>query len=307
VPEELELRPLGPGDRDQVIGVATRSLGWSGDERDRAFFSWKHDENPYGPSPAWGAFDGDELAGFRVFLRWQFAQRAAVIEMARAVDTATDPTYQGRGIFSRLTLHAVDQMTAAGIDAIYNTPNDQSRPGYLKMGWHELGRPMLLVMPETPATALRMLRAREPAAKWSEPVTVGEPAAGIGEVGARDAGGAMRRHPVAGFARWRYGFEPLHYRAVEIRGGTVVFRVRMRGSLREVAIVEWRSDRRDPRAIHRLVREVGDYAIGVGLPTVSGLLPLPRQGPIVTWRPLARPAVPSLGDLGFDLGDLELF
>jgi hypothetical protein len=112
---------------------------------------------------------------------------------------------------------------------------------------------------------------------------------------------------VAGFARWRYGFEPLHYRAVEIRGGLMVFRVRMRGSLREVAIVEWRSDRRDPRAVHRLVREVGDYAIGVGLPAVSGLLPLPRQGPIVTWRPLARPAVPSLGDLGFDLGDLELF
>jgi GNAT superfamily N-acetyltransferase len=309
------------------VELAVRSLGWAGDERDLAFFGWKHDDNPFGPSPIWGALDGDRLAGFRTFLRWRFEEgrtpieptpieptpieptpiEPTPIEMVRAVDTATHPDHQGRGVFTRLTLHAVEEMTADGIGAVYNTPNDQSRPGYLKMGWHVLGRPRILVMPETPATVVRMLRAREAAAKWSEPVAVGEPAAGVGDAPERPSTGSIRRRAVEGYTRWRYGFEPLHYRSVEVRGGLMVFRVRRRGPLREVAIVEWRSDRRDPRAVHRLVREVGDYAVGVGLPGVSGLLPLPRQGPIVTWRPLARAGVPALTDLALDLGDLELF
>jgi hypothetical protein len=37
-----------------------------------------------------------------------------------------------------------------------------------------------------------------------------------------------------------------------------------------------------------------------------GVVPLPRQGPIVTWRPLARAKVPRLDDLDVGLGDLEL-
>jgi hypothetical protein len=256
----------------------------------------------------WGAFADGRLAGFRTFLRWRFEEDGTPLEMVRAVDTATHPDHQGQGIFSRLTRHAVEEMTAAGRAAVYNTPNDQSRPGYLKMGWHVLGRPQILVMPDTPLTVVRMLRAREAAAKWSEPVTVGEPAALVGDTDVRPSSpGSIRRRSPEGYARWRYGFEPLQYRSVEVRGGRMVFRVRRRGPLREVAIVEWRSSRPDPRAVRRLVREVGDYAVGVGLPRRSGLLPLPRQGPVVTWRPLARPGVPRLADLAFDLGDLELF
>ncbi len=35
---------------------------------------------------------------------------------------------------------AVDELTTDGVDAIVNTPNDKSRPGYLEMGWPEVGR-----------------------------------------------------------------------------------------------------------------------------------------------------------------------
>ena len=76
---------------------------------------------------------------------------------------------------------------------------------------------------------------------------------------------------------------------------------------REVAVVEWLAPRPDRRALARLVRAAGDYAVGIGLGLGHGLLPLPRQGPIVTWRTLARPSVPTLGDLSFSLGDVELF
>jgi hypothetical protein len=108
--------------------------------------------------------------------------------------------------------------------------------------------------------------------------------------------------------RWRYAFEPLHYRAVEVRGGWCIFRVRRRGPSTEIAICEWLSTEPDRRALGRLVRALGDYAVGMGLTARGhGTIPLPGRGPRLVWRPLARPAVPQLSDLSLHLGDLELF
>src|SRR5678816_264411 len=139
----LLLRRALPGDRPEIVGLAARALGWAGDDRDAAFFSWKHDDNPHGPSPAWVAETDGRLVAFRTFLRWRLTRGHDTIDVVRAVDTATDPEFQGRGLFTRLTLAAVEELTADGVAAVYNTPNTQSRPGYLKMGWQELGRPTL--------------------------------------------------------------------------------------------------------------------------------------------------------------------
>jgi hypothetical protein len=311
--DDLTIRPSVPDDLDQVLAVAARSLGWAADERDRAFFRWKHEENPVGSSPGWVAVHDGQVIAFRTFLRWALEGGGERLQMARAVDTATDPDHQGRGLFRRLTLESVDDLTAAGVDAVFNTPNEQSRPGYLKMGWHELGRPTIGVRPASLGRVPLLRQARTAAEKWSEPCSIGEPAAtalaatGVAELAAmhRPEGWATPR--TAGYLAWRYRFEPLHYRVVEAGGGLVVFRVRRRGPAREVAIVEWLAPRSDRRALGRLVAAAGDYAVGIGLGPGHGLLPLPRQGPIVTWRPLARPAVPALADLSFSLGDLELF
>ena len=304
----LRVERLDPAEHlDAVITLATRSLGWAGDERDRAFFRWKHLENPFGTSPAWGAWDGDRLVAFRTLLRWELCVDDRALRLVRAVDTATDPEYQGRGLFRRLTTQAVDELTADGIDAVFNTPNDQSRPGYLKMGWVELGRPTLLVQPSSPVALARMVRARVPAEKWSEPCTYGEPASAvIGELHPAEID-RWATPRTAEHLAWRYGFEPLQYRAMEVRGGHAVFRVRQRGALREVAIVDWLSDQPDPPAVFRAVRSCGDYAVAIGLGPRHGFVPMPRQGPIVTWRTLANPVVPAFTDLGFVLGDIELF
>ena len=97
----------------------------------------------------------------------------------RAVDTATHPEYQGRGIFTRLTHAALDELEREGVAFVFNTPNDQSRPGYLKMGWDVVGRLPVLVRPRSVRRALRMLRARTPAGRWSEPTAAGDPAADV--------------------------------------------------------------------------------------------------------------------------------
>jgi len=311
--DELTIRPSVPDDRAQVLTVAARSLGWAADERDREFFRWKHEDNPAGPSPAWVAVHDGQVVAFRTFLRWAFEARGEVLTMARAVDTATDPDHQGKGLFRTLTLRAVDDLTEAGVDAIFNTPNDQSRPGYLKMGWHELGRPTIGMRPSSLWRLPILRQARTSSEKWSEACTIGEPAAhaladpAVAALAAARPTAGWSTPRTADYLAWRYRFEPLHYRAVEAGGGLVIFRVRRRGPAREVAIAEWLAPRPDRAALRQLVREAGDYAVGVGLGVGHGLLPLPSKGPIVTWRPLARSAVPALGDLAFSLGDLELF
>ena len=308
--DEVQIRPATADDRTAVLGLAGRALGWAGDERDRAYFAWKHDENPFGASPAWVAVIDGEVVAFRTFLRWSLDGPGGAWPVVRAVDTATDPAHQGRGLFRRLTLGAVADLTDAGVDAVFNTPNEQSRPGYLKMGWHQLGRPTLGVLPASVRRAAVLRLARTAAEKWSEPCPIGEPAASaLADLAASwsaDRRRDRRATPrTADYLAWRYGFEPLHYRVVEVKGGLVVFRVRRRGGAREVAVVEWLADP-DPGALRRLVREAGDYAVGIDLGPRHGLIPLPKQGPIVTWRPLARAQVPTLRSLAFGLGDLEL-
>jgi hypothetical protein len=62
--------------------------------------------------------------------------------------------------------------------------------------------------------------------------------------------------------------------------------------------------------VRRVVRAVdADYVIGIDARAIApgGLVRLPRQGPILTWRGLTRSAPPPRHDWDIGLGDVELF
>lgn len=323
----LEVRVAEPADRPAVLELLSASLGWLPDEHFDRFFDWKHKQSPFGESPEWVALDGARVVGFRTFLRWEFERSdGAVLRGVRAVDTATHPSHQGRGIFRRLTLAALDDVTAEGVDFVFNTPNAQSRPGYLKMGWSQVGRLPTSVRLASVASPLRMARARVPAQRWSTPSNAGRPAlevladpalSELLDAVAPDARLHTRR--TLPYLQWRYGFEPLAYRVVtisdDVRSGLAVFRLRRRGSALECAVCDVLVPAGDAVAYRALVRAVGrasgaDYMIRIGGPLMdrSGFVRLPRQGPILTWRGLAagRPGA-ALEDWRLSLGDVELF
>jgi GNAT superfamily N-acetyltransferase len=319
---ELVVRSASASDRRDILDLLARTLGWNMDERDRDFFAWKHERNVFGSSPAWVARDGDRLAGFRTFLRWEFEQDGATVRAVRAVDTATDRAYERRGVFRRLTLDALDKLRADGTAFVFNTPNERSRSGYVRMGWQTAGRIPLAARPTGFGGAVHMAGARVPADLWSAPDPGGEPVPAVLE----DEGAIAelldslpRRHAMATrrsvhYLRWRYGFPPLDYRAALMPGGVAsgvaLFRVRRRGAAREAALCEVLAPGGDTAGGRSLVREVArvaraDYVLRVATAR-DGCVPLPRQGPILTTRSVERDAPDYPKDWALALGDVEL-
>jgi GNAT superfamily N-acetyltransferase len=321
---ELESRPATDADLPAILVLLEQSMGRADDRRFEALFRWKHLENAFGRSPMWVSCAGGDIVGLRTFLRWEFERDGEVFRAVRAVDTATHPDYQGRGIFKRLTLDAVAAVTAEGVHFVFNTPNSQSLPGYLKMGWQEVGRAAACVRPLTPTGAVRLVRNRVPAAHWSEPATFGSAVADViadgafpGLVGARaTAADRLRTRIDVPFLAWRYATPLLQYRAVVapggIENGVAFVRVRRRGAAREVVLALTLVPEGSPNAaksllrkVRRVVRRDADYLLGIG--TVPGCVRVASFGPVVTTRDAADRAPRDVAAFDLSLGDVELF
>lgn len=139
---DLLIRQANPDDIPAIVELFSLCLHHEGGTPTAQFWQWKHLQNPFGPSPVLLAFHQRQLVGLRAFLRWQWVWGDTILPAFRAVDTATHPDFQGRGIFRKLTLQLWNQVQIYEPGSfVFNTPNDQSRPGYLKMGWQILGKP----------------------------------------------------------------------------------------------------------------------------------------------------------------------
>jgi hypothetical protein len=101
------------------------------------YLVWKHVQNPAGKSFVLVAEEDSRLVGLRIFMLWDFHINGRAYKALRPVDTAVHKDYQGKGLFKKLTLQGLDMMKG-NFDFIFNTPNNNSLPGYLKMGWTQL-------------------------------------------------------------------------------------------------------------------------------------------------------------------------
>lgn len=141
----MQITTARPEDLPEIIEVLKRSLGEGLLPKSVEYFIWKHHKNPFGESQVILAREEGKIIGVRAFMKWNWACDGNTITTVRAVDTATDPAHQGKGIFKKLTMQAVHECTEAGLPFVFNSPNTMSMPGYLKMGWIENGRLPLFV------------------------------------------------------------------------------------------------------------------------------------------------------------------
>lgn len=322
--DDLTVRRAGAHDFPGILELAKRALGWTDD--DDSFLRWKHLENPFGASSMWVATTpgDDRIVGLRAFLRWELvAPDGRVVRAARAVDAATDPDFQGRGIFNRLTLEAIAALPNEGVRLIFNTPNEKSLRGSLKLGWTRVGRLAVSVMPTSWRFPAVVATARQPAGRRPLAATAGEsPTEVFGTVAPlldglpRARGLATRRTPE--FLAWRYGFEQLCYRVVlrnpsTPEAGLAVFRRRRRGRAVEAVLCEVIAPHRDEEAARDLTRDVArvaeaDYLVRVDPRPVTRdpFVRLPRVGPVLACRPLDAEPAPVLSAWALTMGDVEL-
>lgn len=318
----MELRTASPGDDHQIIALLRTTMGWGNDPRFDDLYHWKHRQNPFGSSPTWVAVDGGRLVGVRLFMRWEFIYQGRIARAARAVDTAVHPDFQGRGLFTALTLRGLEQLESEGVEFIFNTPNDKSRPGYLKMGWEEVGHLPAAVSPRSVRSLFRMVRSRVPASHWSNITTTDIPfsdwLSGLPSVtlasSALDVAStrSITTHRTSAFLRWRYSLRHLHYRARALPDaeGCLVYRCRTRGAARELVIADLIGQgETNGSLIRQLLRDTScDYALEVARGSVrAGSVGIPGGGPILTWRGLRSVDPPPLRAWGLTMGDVELF
>lgn len=314
------IRRMTDADRSAVLQLLRDTMGWEHDARVDEFFGWKHDLNPFGESPGWvGLDDSGEIVAVRILMNWRFSDGEKSVHAVRAVDTATHPSQQGKGWFTRLTLAAVADLTRERVGFVFNTPNDHSWPGYEKMGWLEADRPMLGLRPRRLASLPKIAAARVAADKWAAPVGTAPTAASVLDDGdgvesllsSRSVEGFETERSVS-YLRWRYGLASLGYQALvvddAIDQGLVIYRVRRRGSITEASVCELLVPDDDRRIAADLVEAVlddsgADTVLTAGTQRTPGTVPVPRLGPRVTTRVVAAaPVRPA-----WQLGDLELF
>ena len=335
----LTVRPLTEADRPAALELIELSLaGGPTGHRSTEFFDWKHVANVFGPSLGLVATDdAGTLVGLRLFMRWRFEIAGRIVEAARPVDTATHPDHRGRGIFRTLTMAALEHLPAETL--IFNTPNDQSRPGYLKMGWSVVGKLPVHVRVVRPVRfATRVARSRAAIGTSGEAVDCSLPAVagplddpGLPDLLTEVAGDpdvlnalATRRDPA--FLHWRYAAAPgLDYRAATVHEGgrlvgLAIGRPRRRGGLSELTLSEVLVRPGDSRTARRLLRAVSSsgcdhVATHSSVPAVrsalrsSGFLPVPRAGMVLTAFPRAPLPVDPCDAQSWrlSLGELEVF
>jgi GNAT superfamily N-acetyltransferase len=332
----LTVRRYEDRDEHAVLELLTESLGGGpAGTRPAEFFRWKHLENPFGRSFMLVAEDAGRLVGLRAFMRWRFVFDGGKVRAARAVDTATHPEYQGRGIFTRLTLAALEELRGE-VDLIFNTPNEKSMPGYLKMGWEVMGTVPVSVRVRHPVRVVRGRRSVGNVPGATADIPIGAMTAAEALQDAALAPLLEDRVPSRGletprdlaFLRWRYGSAPLlDYRAVRLDSGgqlrgMALFRARTRGTLREATVADVLVAPGDVTSAARLLARVGRtgsfdhvacaFAKGTEIARAarrSMFLPAGRGVTVVVneLRPTSAPDPRRPESWRFVLGDLEVF
>jgi GNAT superfamily N-acetyltransferase len=329
----IDIRQYRDEDEPAVLELLNLSLGGGpAGRRPPEFFEWKHTRNPFGRSYAIVAEREGQMIGFRTFMRWRFLLDGAPVTAVRAVDTATHPDAQGKGVFTRLTLAALEELKF-DTDLVFNTPNGKSLPGYLKMGWRRVMEVPIRVRVRRPLRFARLVGTRDQDGQRGGPPRVS--ALSAAELLIDDAAlapllcappdGRLATDRSPQYLRWRYGDAPiLDYRAVSVGHkpeGIALFRVRPRGRLWETTVAEILVAPGDVGSARRVLAAAARAArvdhVTCSLPAGSeglaaarraGFLPSP-EGMTLVANPLRPARVDPLDPASWSLslGDLEVF
>jgi len=243
----IGIRRAEDSDKEQIIDLIEFVFSeqeYYANNRTLEWWNWKYERSPFGDSIIIVAEHNEKIVGVRAFWPWEFACRGQVLKAYQPVDTVVHPDCQGQGLFTKLTVKALKQATEIGTDLLFNFPNQNSMPGYLKLGWNYVAKLPWLVKPLRPFHLLKTLKNKEKAI----PVELEEKyritPEMCDELLERESfDGLLRTRQSKEFLWWRYG-ENLFFKygALQVTEGrkklSAIFEVNEKGTRREMIIVD---------------------------------------------------------------------
>tara|TARA_R100001369_G_scaffold92896_1_gene141043 strand:+ start:51998 stop:52942 length:945 start_codon:yes stop_codon:yes gene_type:complete len=312
------IREASEEDIPEIVKVLKLSLGEQDLPLSESIWNYKHVENPFGRSLVFVAEEDNNIVGVRAFMRWQWKLGDKIYQAFRAVDTATHPSHQGKGIFKKLTLKAVEIAKENGDNFIFNTPNDQSRPGYLKMGWQQVDKLKVALKPAyhsfwkfidgkteySTNIQCSLMQIDQLCNDWNDKFVNRE---------------TLKTPKSAKFLSWRYEKNPLQQYEIYAKNGLYIAAyIKMRKGLKELRISECIYNENSKSEITKIVKS---FSIKFGAHFISyspELLKLKWNlvssniGPILTLKNLnldeeEKLQFKEINNWSYSLGDLELF
>jgi predicted N-acetyltransferase YhbS len=303
-------------DIPEILEVLKASLGETSSKKTEAVWRYKHVDNPFGKSLVLVAIENDRIIGVRAFMRWQWQLGDQVFSAFRAVDTATHPEHQGKGIFKKLTLRAIDIVKEQGDDFIFNTPNTQSLPGYLKMGWGEVDKLKIRAEPANPLNWLNNKTGKS--YNVNKTCVEGQLAnliSGYNTLKAGENKCFTLKSPE--YLSWRYENNPLQkYEVKADEDFYLAGYIKVHKYFKELRITEhiYSNDsglQKINRAVKEISKKFGAHIItSTGLSSSLGFSG--NYGPVLTMRDVnlnlnLKRELLQLNNWSYTLGDLELF
>lgn len=96
------------------------------------YLEWLYCKNPNGQAIGFDAWEGDELAAHYVLIPVDTYILGVKVRTLLSLNTATNPKYQGRGLFVSLAERTYSAASEMGFGAVYGIANANSTPGFIR-------------------------------------------------------------------------------------------------------------------------------------------------------------------------------
>lgn len=315
----MEIREAIASDIPEIIKVLRASLGESKLQKTETVWNFKHTNNPFGKSLVLLATENNEIIGIRAFMKWKWQCGKKTYLAFRAVDTATHPDHQGKGIFKKLTLKAIEIAKMQGNHFIFNTPNSKSKPGYLKMGWKEVDKLKVQLALSNPfGWKSNLGNLKYGKIKNVEKSQLEQLVLNYNTTKRNTQKLFTPKTP--DYLSWRYENNPLQqYEVFASTNFYLAAYVKEHKYFKELRIVEILYT--DKKALNNIKKKINSWAKKFGVQVISGHAALKihpflnisgKFGPILTYKNLSLPVNQvehqlKLENWDYTLGDLELF
>lgn len=107
-----------------------------------AYLHWLYAQNPCGVAVGFDAWAGEQLAAHYVCIPVDALVFGRPVRILLSLNTATHPSFQGKGLFTKLAEATYERGSQMGFGAVYGVANANSTPGFLRKLGFALVRPL---------------------------------------------------------------------------------------------------------------------------------------------------------------------